>query len=104
MAFVGIYALNILLLVLCLAASEAVAPASSPSLATVRCRNCPSPGQQSPMSLNLTILIETDVAQFYSYSSEGALLVYFVARATFSEPPSQLQLADFEAEDGIAAA
>ena len=54
----------------------------------------------STTSLNLRVLIETDVAQFYSYNSEGAILVYFVARATFSEAPSQLQLADFDVDNG----
>lgn len=56
------------------------------------------------LNLNITVLVETDVAQFYSYNSEGAILVYFIARATFSEAPSQLKLTDFDVEEGASPA
>lgn len=76
-------------------------PEPSQSIASLRCSTCSPADPSTAASLNLTLLVETDVAQFYSYSSQGSILVYFVARATFSEAPSQLQLTDFDVEDGI---
>lgn len=81
--------------------SPSLAPAPGPlSLSASRCQKCPVPGTQAPRTLNLTVLVETDVAQFYSYTTEGAILVYFVARANFSTAPSQLSLTDFAVADG----
>ena len=88
------------LLLLALAGCAAQTPAPAPSIASTRCRTCPPPPSGDVKSLNLTVLVETDVAQFYSYTSEGAILVYFVARAVFSQAPAQLQLTDFEVENG----
>jgi len=92
----GIAALVLLALVSC----AAQPPAPGPSIAGTRCHNCPPAAANDPKTLNLTVLVETDVAQFYSYTSEGAILVYFVARAVFSQAPAQLQLVDFEVENG----
>ena len=83
---------------------QAAAPAPAPSIASTRCQKCPVGYSAGPLNLNITVLVETDVAQFYSYNSEGAILVYFVARATFSEAPSQLKLTDFDVEEGASPA
>jgi hypothetical protein len=88
------------LLVLALASSTAQPSAPAPSTASTRCSTCPAAPSGDARTLNLTVLVETDVAQFYSYTSEGAILVYFVTRAIFSQAPAQLQLADFDIEDG----
>ena len=97
---------NTLLLLLAAAARQAVcqitAPAPAPKgvVASTRCNTCPTAAPTDARTLYLSILVETDVAQFYSYHSEGAILVYFVARATFSVAPTQLQLKNFIIEHG----
>jgi hypothetical protein len=88
------------LIVLALSSSMAQQSAPAPSIASTRCSSCPAAASDDAKTLNLTVLVETDVAQFYSYTSEGAILVYFVTRVVFSQPPAQLQLADFDIESG----
>ena len=95
-----------LLVLLIAAARQAVcqvtAPAPAPVgiVAVTRCTTCPTAAPTDARTLYLSILVETDVAQFYSYTSEGAILVYFVARATFSVAPTQLRLSNFIIENG----
>lgn len=88
------------LIILTLAGSTAQPSAPAPSIASTRCSTCPAAPSDDARTLNLTVLVETDVAQFYSYTSEGAILVYFVTRAIFSQAPDQLQLGDFDIENG----
>lgn len=86
-----------------LAAARPQAPAPAPapeSISVLRCQSCPKPAADDNLSLDLELLVQTDVAQFYTYTSEGSILVYFVARATFSHAPAQLKLTDFDVEDG----
>ena len=79
--------------------SQNLAPAPSANLPQ-RCQTCPRADQNTPLNLTLNVITGTDVAQFYSYTTEGAILVYFVARANFSVAPAQLSLTSFDIDNG----